>query len=109
MMRKVFFAPALLAMAAASLLLTGAATPMSEPGIGTPAPAFTLEDASGKPVSLSDYKGKIVVLEWANRECPIYKRVAESKFITGVASKYKDKGVEFIAIDSTAKHGSEDY
>src|SRR5207237_567148 len=97
--------PALLAMAAASLMLTGAAAPVGDsPAIGTVAPAFTLEDASGKPVSLSDYKGKIVVLEWANRECPIYKRVATSKYITNVAEKYKDKDVQFIAIDSSAKH-----
>ena len=40
---------------------------------GQPAPDFTLSDQDGKPVKLSDYKGKIVVLEWINPECPFVK------------------------------------
>lgn len=35
--------------------------------LGKPAPDFTLKDVNGKEVKLSDYKGKIVVLEWFNR------------------------------------------
>jgi cytochrome oxidase Cu insertion factor (SCO1/SenC/PrrC family) len=44
----------------------------AEPG---KAPAFTLEDVDGKRVSLADFAGKIVVLEWANPGCPIWLRV----------------------------------
>ena len=42
--------------------------------IGKPAPNFTLPAASGKQVSLSDYRGKTVVLEWNNPECPFVRK-----------------------------------
>ena len=38
--------------------------------IGAPAPAFALTDAGGRTLSLADFKGKVVVLEWTNHECP---------------------------------------
>src|SRR5690606_19443123 len=38
--------------------------------VGQPAPAFTLTDTNGKQHSLADFKGKYVVLEWVNHECP---------------------------------------
>ena len=37
---------------------------------GAPAPDFTVSDTSGKPVRLADFKGRFVVLEWTNPECP---------------------------------------
>src|SRR3954447_2241646 len=42
--------------------------------IGQPAPAFTLTDASGKTRSLDEFKGKTVVLEWNNPECPFVRK-----------------------------------
>ena len=42
--------------------------------IGQPAPAFTLQDANGKMVSLANFKGKTVVLEWNNPECPFVRK-----------------------------------
>ncbi|HSI82282.1 MAG: redoxin domain-containing protein [Candidatus Methylacidiphilales bacterium] len=59
-----FFGGALLALA-----LTVSAA-FAAPEIGKPAPAFTLKSAEGKDVSLADYKGKTVVLEWTNKDCP---------------------------------------
>jgi hypothetical protein len=41
---------------------------------GSPAPDFSLTDINGKPHKLSDYKGKIVVLEWNNPDCPFVKK-----------------------------------
>ena len=38
--------------------------------VGEPAPDFSLTDSNGKTQTLSQYKGKIVVLEWNNPECP---------------------------------------
>jgi len=67
-----------------------------------PAPPFTLTTFEGKTVSLSDYRGKIVVLEWLNFECPFslyhYKTV---KTMTKLAEKYKGKNVVWLAINST--------
>ena len=38
--------------------------------IGAAAPAFTLTDSNGRNLSLADFKGKTVVLEWTSHECP---------------------------------------
>jgi peroxiredoxin len=42
--------------------------------VDAPAPAFTAQTADGKTVSLADYKGKTVVLEWTNHDCPFVKK-----------------------------------
>ncbi len=44
------------------------------PPVGSGAPEFSLPDAQGKKHSLADYKGKYVVLEWFNPECPFVKK-----------------------------------
>ncbi|WP_354675246.1 redoxin domain-containing protein [Cupriavidus alkaliphilus] len=56
------------ALFGATLLAANAA--MAQAVVGKLAPAFTATDATGKPVALSDFKGKFVVLEWTNPECP---------------------------------------
>jgi hypothetical protein len=50
----------------------GAAFAMAE--VGKPAPAFSVVDASGKVRTLEEFKGKTVVLEWHNPECPFVKK-----------------------------------
>lgn len=50
------------------------ATAQAAPQVGKPAPDFTAGDQNGKEVKLSDYKGRIVVLEWHNPECPFVKK-----------------------------------
>lgn len=71
--------------------------------IGAPAPAFSLKDINGKTVNLADFKGKVVVLEWFNPECPFVKKHHE-KFTTMVDTynAFKDKGVVWVAINSGA-------
>ena len=66
------------------------------------APEFKLKNHDGKEVKLADYKGKIVVLEWINQECPFVKYHYEKKTtMKELAAKYKDKKVVWLAIDST--------
>ena len=77
------------------------ATASSSLTIGAPAPQFTLQDPDGKPVSLSDYAGKTVVLEWTNPQCPFVQRHYKAKTMTTLAEQYKDKGVVWLAINST--------
>jgi peroxiredoxin len=95
-----------LALTAAALLGLAAtqfgATASSTLTIGAPAPQFTLMDQDGKPVSLSDYAGKVVVLEWTNPGCPFVQRHYKAKTMTTLADEYKDKGVVWLAINSTA-------
>jgi peroxiredoxin len=72
---------------------------------GAPAPGFTINDTSGQPVSLADYRGKYVVLEWTNPECPFVQKHYDSKNMQGLQKEWSDKGVVWLAINSTnAKH-----
>ena len=69
--------------------------------IGSQAPAFTLDDQGGKPVSLSDFAGKVVVLEWTNPDCPFVKRHYREKTMSNLADKYAGKEVVWLAMNST--------
>lgn len=71
-------------------------------------PDFTLMDQNGEPVTLSNYAGKIVVLEWVNPQCPFVQRHYNSKTMQTLASKYQDKGVVWLAINSTSSAGVKD-
>jgi len=55
-------------------LMLGGTAAMAQAVVGQPAPAIAATDASGKTVSLADYKGKYVVLEWTNPECPFVQK-----------------------------------
>ena len=71
--------------------------------VGQPAPQFALQDQNGKSVSLSDYAGKIVVLEWFNNECPYVQRHYKGESdMNATASKLAEKGVVWLAINSTS-------
>lgn len=69
--------------------------------VGQPAPAFALNDTHGKAVNLSDYKGKTVVLEWHNPECPFVQKHYDSANMQGLQSKYTRDGVVWLAVSST--------
>jgi peroxiredoxin len=69
---------------------------------GDDAPAFSLQDQNGKTVNLSDFQGKIVVLEWFNADCPFVQRHYKAKTMNDTNDKYKDKDVVWLAINSTA-------
>lgn len=68
----------------------------------TKAPGFTLTNYDGKTVKLSDYAGKIVVLEWFNYECPFARyNYEKTTAVNDLVNKFKDKGVVLLAINST--------
>ena len=67
------------------------------------APNFTLKNSFGEDVSLSDYKGKTIVLEWTNHDCPFVKKHYQSNNMQGLQKKYTDKGVVWLSIISSAK------
>jgi len=73
------------------------------------APDFTLKNYDGKEFKLADFKGKIVVLEWINPECPFVRYHYEKKStIKELAKKYKEKKIVWLAINSTNFHKTED-
>lgn len=81
-------------------LLAGGASAAAE--IGQPAPAFTAQGADGKPVSLSTYKGKTVVLEWTNHECPFVVKHYESGNIPQLQKEFTARGVVWLQVISSA-------
>jgi peroxiredoxin len=72
------------------------------PSIGSNAPDFSLTDANGKTHSLSQYKGKYVVLEWFNPECPFVKKHYGSNNMQNLQKEFTDKGVVWLTINSNA-------
>lgn len=92
----------------AGLCLGLASAARADLAVGAPAPNFTLTSDSGKSVSLSDSKGKLVVLEWVNSGCPFVRKQYDSKNMQGLQKKYTAKGVEWLTIASSCK-GSEGY
>jgi peroxiredoxin len=75
--------------------------------IGATAPPFTLQDQSGANVTLRQYVGKIVVLEWFDPECDYAKRDAAAKTNKNLATKYAEKGVVWIGVNSTRNASAE--
>ncbi|MBS0191239.1 MAG: thioredoxin family protein [Phycisphaerales bacterium] len=72
--------------------------------VGSLAPPFTLTDTDGKTVNLSDYAGKVVVIQWFNPGCPFVKKHYENGANTfnKLNKDYSEKGVIFLAINSGA-------
>jgi AhpC/TSA family len=70
--------------------------------VGQAAPAFTARDTAGRTVSLADYKGKTVVLEWVNPGCPYVQKHYRSANMQGTQREAAGKGVIWLAINSTA-------
>ncbi len=70
--------------------------------VGEAAPDFELKDLDGKTVKLSDYKGKVVVLEWFNPGCPFVKAAHKKGSLVDTAKKEMDKGVVWLSINSGA-------
>jgi peroxiredoxin len=76
--------------------------------VGDVAPAFELKDTDGKTVKLSDYKGKVVVLDWFNPDCPVCAMHYKAGTLQNTAKEFAGKDVVFLAINSGAagKQGS---
>lgn len=71
--------------------------------VGQAAPAIELKDTDGNTVKLSDFKGKIVVLEWFNPQCPyVVKHHKDHTTMVDTYTKFKDKGIVWLAINSGA-------
>ena len=70
--------------------------------IGENAPAFTLTDSKGESHSLSDFAGKIVVLEWVNEGCPFVKKHYETGNMQDLQERLTDAGVVWLSVCSSA-------
>ena len=73
---------------------------------GQAAPEFSLVDINGKVQKLADYRGKYVVLEWFNSECPFVQKHYESGNMQALQARYTQKGVVWLGINSTSPRHS---
>lgn len=73
-----------------------------EVSVGASAPDFTAKDSSGKDVSLSAFKGKIVVLEWFNPNCPFVKKFYKNGNMQKFQESLAGKGVVWLTVNSSA-------
>lgn len=95
-----------LALALATALAVAAA-PALAATVGQPAPDFSAPDLGGKPVKLSDFRGKFVVLEWTNPECPYVRRHYDSANMPSLQKEITAKGVAWLAVNSSSPSSGE--
>jgi peroxiredoxin len=79
-----------------------AATAQAAPQVNKAAPDFAAVDSNGKPVKLSDYRGKIVVLEWTNDGCPYVQKHYSSGNMQKLQKDETAKGIVWLTIISSA-------
>jgi peroxiredoxin len=87
-----------------SLLTCLASTSLfaAAPAVGSAAPDFSVTDSKGRPQSISQHKGKTIVLEWFNPECPFVKKHYGSNNMQKLQDEFTGKGVVWLTIDSSA-------
>jgi len=69
---------------------------------GQPAPAFSAKDTKGNMHNLADYKGKVVILEWLNHDCPFVKKHYDSGNMQKLQAFAAEKSIVWLSIISSA-------
>ena len=87
-------------LAAAALGVAAAAFAKETPTVGKAAPTFALPDEQGTTHRLEDYRGRLVVLEWTNPECPYVARHYRADTMEKLASRFGEQ-VVWLAVNST--------
>lgn len=92
------FAP----LALAALLTVPAYVVHAAATVGQPAPAFSVKDSQGKTHTLAQYKGKTVVLEWTNDQCPFVKKHYGAGNMQTLQKEAAGSGVVWLSVISSA-------
>jgi peroxiredoxin len=74
----------------------------AEAPIGAAAPAFTLTESNGRNLSLADFRGKTVVLEWTSHECPYVGKHYRGNNMQTLQKKWTGQGVVWLSVISSA-------
>jgi peroxiredoxin len=106
--RRAFLGAGLAGAAALAGFGIAGANPAMQAKVGAPAPAFSLTDSSGKTVSLADFKGKTVVLEWTNHDCPYVRKHYGGNNMQALQKKWTQQGVVWLSLISS-EPGSQGY
>jgi peroxiredoxin len=89
-------------LGALTLALAAAGAAAGAATVGTPAPDFTLTDSQGRPQALASYKGKFVVLEWVNFDCPFVGKHYGTGNMQKLQKTYTGKGAVWLSVNSSA-------
>lgn len=90
-------------IAAAALAALTASAANAAPAIGAAAPAFAnARTATGETISLAGFKGKTVVLEWTNSDCPFVRKHYETGNMQATQSKARAEGAVWVSVISSA-------
>jgi peroxiredoxin len=90
------------ALAGAVTLATTGGRAHAAATVGQPAPPFTATTTSGSSVNLADHRGKIVVLEWTNHECPYVRKHYETGNMQALQKEARGKDVVWLTVISSA-------
>jgi hypothetical protein len=114
-MKRWSIAPLAVSLAAASALSPGlvacspeVASTLAEIPVGKAAPEFRLSDTNGRPVSLADFRGKTVVLEWNNPDCPTVQKHYDSGNMQKTQAAAAADGAVWLTINSSGE-GNQGY
>lgn len=91
----------LVAVAALAASLGFMGNALAQAQVGQAAPQFSAVDTAGKPVALADFKGKYVVLEWTNPECPFVQKHYNSGNMQATQKHAGGKGVVWLSVNTT--------
>ncbi|WP_370872046.1 thioredoxin family protein [Hydrogenophaga sp.] len=100
MQRRPFIIRSLALSAASALPALAPRMAHAAASVNQSAPDFTLSDTAGKPVKLSQFKGKLVVLEWNNPGCPFVRKHYQGN-MQALQKDFTNQGVVWLAINST--------
>ncbi|MDZ4843046.1 MAG: redoxin domain-containing protein [Hyphomicrobium aestuarii] len=90
-------------MIAAPAVTSLAAPTAAAPAIGEAAPPFTAVDSRGKPVALADFKGKTVILEWTNHDCPYVGKHYSTNNMQSLQKAATASGLVWLTVVSSAR------
>lgn len=86
----------------AALFIALPQTASATPDVGKPAPSFTGTDSRGKAISLDGYKGKTVVLEWTNHDCPYVRKHYSADNMQTLQREAAKDGIVWLQVISSA-------
>ena len=92
---------AIRALVLAAVTLAGGVVTAAVPG--SPAPDFSVNDASGRTVKLADFRGRHVVLEWTNPDCPFVRKHYDSRNMQSLQKEFGAKDVVWLSVNSTRR------
>ncbi len=100
--RRTFLGATSLAVIAQRLFVETPAWAAPTAKVGTAAPAFTTDATTGKHVSLGDYRGQLVVLEWTNHDCPYVRKHYDTGNMQALQTEAKGQGVVWLTLISSS-------